>query len=247
LSSEKLMLWGAKNQDVPVKSFFYMSAKHTTAIGGFAAPFGTPLIASHQYAAFTAVVSDVITSAAHGLVDNDTVRLTTTDTLPTGLSAATTYYVIAVTAETPDTFKLSTEEGGDAVDITGEGSGTHTWHQYSLGKASGYSTDAAYNTMAFSVSGPEYESYVDLIQIEFETLSLGAKCDFTLTYNKGASTQSLTQIAYSATDASTRRKILNKSYKVEDFRLDLSWAEGSVTNPFKIRKIMTKGHYVSDT
>lgn len=241
LSSEKLMVWGAKDANCEVKMFPYMSAKHSTAIGGFAAPFGTPLIASHQYATFTADKdTDIITSAAHGLVDDDTIRLTGAD-LPAGLSTATTYYVIEATT---NTFQLSASEGGTKINITDAGTPPHTWHQYSLGKASGYSIGARYSTMAFNVSGVDFKSQIDLIMVEFEPLALGAKCDFTLTYNKAASTQELTQIAYSTTDASTRRKILNRSYQVEDFRLDLSWAEGSVTNPVKIRNIFIKGHFV---
>lgn len=115
---------------------------------------------------------------------------------------------------------------------------------YEIGTASGYSVNARYKTVAMPISGPEFESYIDTIIVEFEPLSTGAKCDFTLTYNKGASTQSLDQIAYSATDSSTRRKILDRSFKLEDFRLDISFANGSATNPFKIRSIYIKGHSV---
>jgi hypothetical protein len=167
VTDNKIYKWGARDNDVEVKMFHYMSGEHAT-IGAMAAPFGDLLVSSYA----------------------------------------------------------STE--------------------YSLAKASGYSKSARYRTMAFNVSGVDFKSQVDLIQVEFETLSTGAKCDFTLTYDKAASTQSLTQIAYSATDASTRRKILNRSFQVEDFRLDISWANGSVTNPVDIRSIFIKGHYIKD-
>lgn len=52
--------------------------------------------------------------------DGDRVRLTTTDTLPAGLSAATDYYWIAASS------KLSATSGGSAIDITDTGTGTHT-------------------------------------------------------------------------------------------------------------------------
>jgi len=100
--------------------------------------------------------------------------------------------------------------------------------------------------MAFKVSGPGYKSFIDYIKIHFETLATGAKLDGTLTYNKGAFTKSFTQIAYSAADASTVRKALTSSSKLEDFRVDLSWANGSETNPVKIRAIEIKGHYILD-
>jgi len=77
-------------------------------------------------AAFTAAVTDIITSNSHGLVDGDLVQLTTTTTLPAGLSTATNYYVIEATT---NTFKLSAILGGvTAVNITDTGSGTHSFN-----------------------------------------------------------------------------------------------------------------------
>ena len=80
---------------------------------------------SKLQAAFTAAVTDIITSTAHGLVNEDLVQFTTTTTLPAGLSLATDYYVRDVTA---NTFKVSLTKGGVAVDITDTGTGTHTFH-----------------------------------------------------------------------------------------------------------------------
>lgn len=61
----------------------------------------------------------------------DGVRLTTTGTLPTGLSTLTTYYVIRLTEST---VKLATTYlnalAGTAIDITGAGSGVHTMGHY---------------------------------------------------------------------------------------------------------------------
>lgn len=74
---------------------------------------------------FTAAASDVCTSTAHGLSNGDVLLLTTSNTLPAGLSASTPYYVID---RTDDTFKLSASSGGAAVDITGTGTGVHKWH-----------------------------------------------------------------------------------------------------------------------
>ena len=74
---------------------------------------------------FTAATTDIITSNAHGLKNGDAVILTTTDTLPAGLSTLTRYYVIEATT---NTFKLSLDRGsGVAVDITDTGTGTHTF------------------------------------------------------------------------------------------------------------------------
>jgi len=62
----------------------------------------------------------------------DTMRVSTTGTLPAGLVVATDYYLIPVIAPgvNPGTFKLATTyanaQAGTAIDITTAGSGTHT-------------------------------------------------------------------------------------------------------------------------
>jgi len=80
---------------------------------------------------FTAATTDICTSNAHGLSDNDMVVLTTTNTLPAGLALATVYYVKEATT---NTFQLSTEQGGmSTVDITDTGTGTHTFTMHDIG------------------------------------------------------------------------------------------------------------------
>jgi len=77
--------------------------------------------------AFTAVAAtDVITSNAHGLADGDIVTVSSSTTLPAGLSANTNYYVIE---KATNTFQLSATSGGSAVNITDTGTGTHTWYR----------------------------------------------------------------------------------------------------------------------
>lgn len=68
--------------------------------------------------------TDLITISAHGFTDGMQVQLLSSGTLPAGLSANTTYFIVSSTATT---FKLSTTLGGSAVDITAAaGGGTHT-------------------------------------------------------------------------------------------------------------------------
>ena len=76
-------------------------------------------------AACTAAVTDIITSAAHGLSNNDCVQFTTTTTLPAGLALLTNYYVTVINA---NTFYVSATVGGDNVDITDTGTGTHSFN-----------------------------------------------------------------------------------------------------------------------
>lgn len=67
----------------------------------------------------------VFTLVAHGLNIGQPVSFTTTGALPTGLTAGTTYYVIAA-GFTADTFEVSATIGGSAVNTTGSQSGTHS-------------------------------------------------------------------------------------------------------------------------
>lgn len=97
---------------------------------------------------FTAATTDICTAAGHGLLTGDgPVQLTTSNTLPAGLSLATDYYIIKLSA---DTFSLATTRtnayAGTAVDITGTGTGTHTLAGASAKRPlvlASYSTDSA--------------------------------------------------------------------------------------------------------
>lgn len=64
--------------------------------------------------------TDKINLVSHGLSDGERILFYTDDTLPTGLSENTIYFV--VNSATND-FQVSTSAGGDPVDITGAGSG----------------------------------------------------------------------------------------------------------------------------
>lgn len=66
----------------------------------------------------------VFTLVAHGLSDDDQIVLSTSGTLPAGLTAGTVYYVIEAA---DDTFQVSTTSGGSAVNTSSAGSGTHSF------------------------------------------------------------------------------------------------------------------------
>lgn len=68
----------------------------------------------------------VVTAAGgHGLTVGSPVVFATTGTLPTGLTAGTTYYVIAA-GFTATTFSVAATPGGAGIQTTLAGSGTHT-------------------------------------------------------------------------------------------------------------------------
>ena len=67
----------------------------------------------------------VFTCTTNNFSVNDVVYFTTTGALPTGLSAATRYYVIS-TGLSGNDFQVSSTLGGTAVDTSGSQSGTHS-------------------------------------------------------------------------------------------------------------------------
>lgn len=64
-------------------------------------------------------------TGAHGLVGGETVVFTTTGALPTGITAGTTYYVLA-SGITSTTFRIGLTASGSAINTTGTQSGIHT-------------------------------------------------------------------------------------------------------------------------
>jgi hypothetical protein len=72
---------------------------------------------------------DLWTLATHGLSVGDSVIFTAAGTGATGYAASTRYYVAAVPSA--NTFTLSDTLGGDAIEGTGDSSGTWTIARYS--------------------------------------------------------------------------------------------------------------------
>lgn len=105
--------------DVPAATTVYVagfwSALTVGTFHGYAG-IGTSLIQGNAYAADT---GDVLSSAAHGLVNGNNVFLEDVgETLPAGLSEGVVYFVVGATT---DTFQLSLTLGGSAVAITANG------------------------------------------------------------------------------------------------------------------------------
>lgn len=68
----------------------------------------------------------VITYTSHNLSVNAPVVFTTSGTLPTGITASTTYYVASIGTIAANTFNISATPGGALINTSSAGSGTHT-------------------------------------------------------------------------------------------------------------------------
>jgi len=110
------------------QSFAYFPNLYTWPLTGEAQFYIGPALT----ATFTVTIAapGVFTSAAHGLNIGDTITLTTTGALPTGLAIGTTYYVVAA-GFTTSAFQVSTVKDGTSVTTSGTQSGTHTFVQTS--------------------------------------------------------------------------------------------------------------------
>lgn len=115
---------GSLTFDVPAGSyhaFGLFNAVSGNGVGNFLGylPFGG---AVKGFATCDAadVTANTITSSAHGLVNTDRVMVYNVfaESLPTGLTEGTLYFVVGATT---DTFQLSLTSGGAAVDITAIG------------------------------------------------------------------------------------------------------------------------------
>jgi len=75
------------------------------------------------YVTYTATnATEILNATAHGLSDGNTVILSTAGVMPSGWTADTTVYYVRDKAT--DTFKIATTEGGTAVTISDDGTGT---------------------------------------------------------------------------------------------------------------------------
>ena len=70
------------------------------------------------------VGTDELIDTGHTRINGDRVFVTTSGTIPPGLSLTQLYFVVGATT---DRFKLATSPNGSPVDITGAGSGTHDY------------------------------------------------------------------------------------------------------------------------
>lgn len=91
-------------------------------------PFGGSSALKGFFSTDTTLTNDQLFSVAHGMSDGDRVILYNvfSETLPTGVSEGTIYYVVN---SATNTFKVSTTQGGTAVDITALGGGEGYWQR----------------------------------------------------------------------------------------------------------------------
>lgn len=125
---------GSLTFDVPAGTYFAFglfnaSTGNTNNYAGFI-PFGGASAIKGFFSVDTTLTNDQFRSVSHGLSDNDRVILypAFAESLPTGtgLTAGALLYVVN---SATDTFKVSTTQGGTAIDLTATGGGEGYWQR----------------------------------------------------------------------------------------------------------------------
>lgn len=141
----------------------------------------------------------IITIASHGFAIGDTIKFTTTGSLPIGISSNSHYYIIAEDFDV-GAFLISDAPGGDPLDTFGSQSGVH-----SVGLVTGGEGDVSFAVVPVSdadavrISGTKFVyKGEDYTIVNYESETLLNKPYGRITLNKGLidSIQSLTS-AYS--------------------------------------------------
>lgn len=97
--------------------------------------------------------------SAHGFSVNQPLTFTTTGSLPTGLTAGTTYFVSSVPSST--TYQVSATLGGTSLNTSGTQSGTHTQHPaYPVSCSSGSLSGLSFTSTSSSPLRTNYNNFV---------------------------------------------------------------------------------------
>lgn len=126
--NQSIFLWDASVGTGTVAA--RIVASPPTALGVFVSDVDRTMVAYGAHDGYRSTVTitiaspAVITWTAHGHSNGTSGTFTTTGALPTGLVAATTYYVVNAAT---DTFQLSLTSGGAAINTSGTQSGVHTF------------------------------------------------------------------------------------------------------------------------
>ncbi len=120
-SRQKQLVPSQLEFDVPAGTTVNFVSAHTALTAGTNidnAPIGT----SKQGAATVAASDDLFLSKGHGLTTGNRVVFfqVANESIPTGVTVGTVYYVIA-SGLTTDAFRVSTTSGGSTIDVTADG------------------------------------------------------------------------------------------------------------------------------
>ena len=118
---------------------------------------------------------------------------------------------------------------------------------YRLAKHANYETATCnWKSLMHKLSTDGRSGFLDEMEVHFDTLASGARCDFSTKHNRGASGITIGNANFTD-DGAVRKKIFYPAIeKIQDIRIDCDWTSGSTTQPFKLQKIILRGHFEYD-
>jgi microcystin-dependent protein len=157
----------------------------------------------------------VVTWTGNQLRDSDPILLTTTGTLPTGLSTGTKYYVVSNAVDGTDKFRLATSPGGTAINTSSAGSGVHTainapWEGTAIGNGS--TTFTLPDLRGSFVRSADNSSGFDFLR-SFGTLQTDAFQGH-IHSNTGLNSVNSTNAGFGTSNAPTVNAFLNKDVAI---------------------------------
>lgn len=114
---------------------------------------------------------------------------------------------------------------------------------YRLASLSSTDTAATWKSIVFDVCQARYKSQIERVVIYTEPVLTGGRLDATLTTDYGSSSVTCSPVT---AVGKTKHVVLRDQFDLDNFRLDLSWANGSASAPVKVRKLIVTGSFSED-
>lgn len=111
---------------------------------------------------------------------------------------------------------------------------------FKLAKFSGYDVNSNWKSLMYDITANGAISKIEKVRINFEKLETGARVDWKLVNNKGATIYSDT-ISYAKLGAVTTAFYPINGKVQENFRVELDYANGDTTNTVKVKQIKIYG------
>jgi len=111
---------------------------------------------------------------------------------------------------------------------------------YKLAKFSGYDLNTTWNSLMFDITGNGRVSKINAVRLNFGALASGARMDWSLVNSQGTTVYS-DHISYAKLGGATTAYFPLNGKVTPDFRVELSFANGSATNNVQLRNFKVYG------
>lgn len=180
------------------------------------------------------VSGSTFTATGHNFVNGNIVQFYTVDTLPTGISAATDYYVISVSDAT---FQVSATYGGSVVTLSSSGSGT--LQVRNLVVVTGIVGANYVFTVSSSVLAAPYHNFAngDIVQVSTtDTLPspLAINTNYYVINVSGSGSGATLQLSLTSGGSAITLSDGSGTYEIQNINTDLAIDSGSGADPLAL-------------